>query len=93
MKYIKLFEFWHSPTFDVKYYWRVAINRINDFFKECDIQRKDSEDIIILTIKLGSKSCEVKFDHSDCFLNGEKTDPNRNFFKKIKDCLDQNEPS
>jgi hypothetical protein len=89
MKYIKLFEeLWHSPKFDVKYYWRVTINRIQDFFKECDIQRKDEEDVIILTISLGSKSCEVKFDHSDCLLNGDRVDPRKNFFKKIRACLE-----
>lgn len=88
MEYIKLFEeLWHSPKFDVKYYWRVTINRIIDLFKECDIERVDDEDTIILNIRLGHKSCEVKFDHSDCFLNGDKSNPRESLFSDIKDFL------
>ena len=89
MRYIKLIEeFRSNRKFKASLYWKTLISRIPDFFKDCSVDKKEEgDDCVILLISCGDRSCEIKFQHTDCFLNGEKADPRQNFFKKIRSCL------
>ncbi len=89
MKYIKQFEkFYHPVTFDAKYYWRTLINGIKNHYKDYTISQNDeSDNIITLSISNGDRQCNLKFDHTNCLLNGVKIDVHDRLFKQISNCI------
>lgn len=93
-RHIKLFEeLTNPPIFNVKYYWRSTIEKITYFlskYVEVEIKKEDiSDGVMMLTILNGKKSCKLKFDHTNCFLNDEKiVNVHDNLLNKIINCLE-----
>ena len=78
----KIIKVMFSAKLNVNYYWRKTINIIKESFTECKIERSQDDNVIIIDIMKNLKSCEIKFENTQCFLNGEKIDAS-NIIEKI----------